>query len=148
MKGAAPSGQGLWEPLSTPWGEVNSGNKKGGSGQGGSPCSPSQEQGRCLPSQIPWERGKRQLYTAQTSKRSRGRKQPLCATGEWGQGVSLPGHCALPRPPPVLGEEGVGSLPCPIVLRGNKILSNQKVILRPFPARTSIKVPRRIVRRL
>lgn len=36
----------------------------------------------------------------------------------------------------------------PLVLRGNKILSNQKMILRPFSARTSIKVPRRIVRRL
>lgn len=31
---------------------------------------------------------------------------------------------------------------------GNEKLSNQKAILRPFPSRTSIEVPKRIVRRL
>lgn len=73
----------------------------------------------------------------------------MCATGGRGQGACLPGPCALPRLPPISGSpvlgRGADSLPCPTVLRGNQNLSNQ-VIFRPFPERTSIKVPRRNAR--
>lgn len=76
----------------------------------------------------------------------------MCATGEWGQGAFSQDTVLCPGPHPVSGNpvQGgeAGSLLHPIVLRGNEGLSNQKVILRPFPERTSIKVPRRIVRRL
>lgn len=87
-------------------------------------------------------------------------------------------HCVPPEsggrellshaPPPQIsgipglgGGAGTGCLPCLGVLResggggsvdaqagGYESLSNQKAILRPFPARTSIEVPRRTVRRL
>lgn len=55
----------------------------------------------------PWERGRRQLHTAQAMERSRGRKQPLCATGERGAGSLSPRTlCSAQSPalPPVSGS--------------------------------------------
>lgn len=73
-----------------------------------------------------------------------GRKRPLCATGEWGQGafsqdtVLCPDAPPTPPGSPVPGGEA-GSRPRPMALRGNESLSNQKLALRPFPERTSPK---------
>lgn len=102
-KGEAPSGQGPWKPLSTPWGEGNFGDKKEGPGEGGISWGPFQGQGRCHPSWAPWERGRRQLYTAQAVERSWGRKQPLCASRERGAGSLSPRTlCSAQAPRPNL----------------------------------------------
>lgn len=62
-----------------------------------------------------------------------GEKAAIVCLQEWGQGTSLPGHCALPRPPaPVSGSPEVGP-PAEGQAWDNESLSNQKVIPRPFP---------------
>lgn len=126
--------------------------RAGGPEKAASSWGPSQGQRRCLPPQASWERGRRQLHTAQAAERSRGRKQPLCVAGEWGRGAALPGHSALPRPPrptsgsPIQGGGVGGWLPAlPPVLKLSTVVptggGDRLGVMRASPRRRQFSGP-------
>lgn len=117
------------------------------------------------PTPGPFGDGEETAANSSGCRKVTGRKQPLCVAGEWGQGDALPGLCALPSPAPptpaCLRKPHPGGLGGGLALclapstqivhsgphwgrgqaRGDESLSQQKAVLRPLPARTSIRAP-------
>lgn len=88
------------------WGEVNPGDKEARVG-GSTQDPPKGSRDTTQPG--PLGQGRRRLPITRAAERSWGRKLPLCAAGLWGWGATLPGQCALPRPPPACsGSLGLG----------------------------------------
>lgn len=118
---AAPSGPGPWEPLSTPWGEVNFRSKKGDQSRMGTPGVLLQGRGDATHPRPLGRGGGDSCIQLRLQKGHRGESSHCVPLESGGREplsqdtVLCPGPRPVSRSPVLAGGEGVGtgSLPRP-----------------------------------